>query len=90
MPKIQALIDALSEGARRRFVQELVEAAVLYQTSGDGSRLDQVMTSLHVTSSLHARQDYKAALAAAEAESADGPGVDVADFLSKLRVPGRS
>jgi len=76
-------VAGMEDDVRERFMQDLMEAIYAHHELGDERRLERVTKGLLISTRLHARGDYQAALAAAETEPWE-PGVDVAQYLSDL------
>lgn len=81
---LAVLISRLPAEARECFIQELLEAALEQQATGDGNRLQRALLSLEISPAIHGIPGYTEAVSAAEGDDRTET-VDFAEYVTGLR-----
>ena len=79
--ELLAQVNELPEPVRSRFLQEMMEAVLAFESTGDETALVRAVKALRISLQMN-RTDYPEAARAAEAFTGT-PTVDVAEYLSQ-------
>lgn len=79
--ELLAQVNELPEPVRGRFLQEMMEAVLAFESDGDETALVRAVKTLRVSLQMN-RTDYPEAAQAAEAFAVE-PTVDLAEYLAR-------
>jgi hypothetical protein len=83
--ELKAALDDMPIEQQQAVRDRLVEVVVHHQTTGEVDPLIHFGRSLQMTARLHRNPAYRKSLKEAQAEPVDPAGVDVADFMQRMR-----